>query len=126
MVVATRDGSAMITPLVTPIPVPAGGAPQLPGELVFVDPGGNGNGKINLYKGGDMPKGAGFAVMPSTFNKVCPSETQGQIAQLAAALGGAIRDIEGEKQAPGDIVQDSKPGLIERAELLAKALREVK
>ncbi len=125
MVVATKDGSAIVAALKDPIKIENGQAPSLPKEFVFSDPGGNGNGKIDKYNGGDLGKGAGFAVTPSSFNKVCPSETQGQIAQLGAALANILKEIQGEKQAPGDIVQDTKPGLVDRAETLAAALKRV-
>ncbi len=124
MVVATKDGSAILAALKDPIKI-QGDQVALPKEFVFADPGGSGNGKIDKYNGGDLGKGAGFAVTPSSFNKVCPSETQGQIAQLGAALAGILREIQGEKQAPGDIVQDTKPGLVERADTLASALKKV-
>lgn len=124
MVAATKDGSAILAALKDPIKV-EGQNVTLPKEFVFVDPAGGGNAKIDKYNGGDLGKGAGFAVTPSSFNKVCPSETQGQIAQLGAALAGILRDIQGEKQAAGDIVQDTKPGLIERADTLASALKKV-
>ena len=126
MVVAGKDGSAMLAPLKDPIKV-EGQQVNLPKEFIFVDPGGGANGKIDKYNGGDLGKGAGFAVTPSSFNKVCPSETQGQIAQLGAALAGILREIQGEKPAPGtgDIVQDTKPGLLDKAETLATALKRV-
>ncbi len=124
MVVATKDGSAILAALKDPIKI-QGDQVALPKEFVFADPGGSGNGKIDKYNGGDLGKGAGFAVTPSSFNKVCPSETQGQIAQLGAALAGILREIQGEKQPAGDIVQDTKPGLIDRAETLASALKKV-
>jgi hypothetical protein len=124
MVVATKDGSAILAALKDPIKV-EGQNVALPKEFVFADPGGSGNGKIDKYNGGDLGKGAGFAVTPSSFNKVCPSETQGQIAQLGAALAGILRDIQGEKQPAGDIVQDSKPGLLDRADTLSSALKKV-
>jgi hypothetical protein len=123
-VIATKDGSAIVAPLIAAIPI-TGNNVQLPKEYIFQDPGGGPNGKIDAYKGGDLGKGAGFAITPSSFNKACPSETQGQIAQLGAALGGVIRDIQGEKQPEGNIVTDSKPGLLERAEALSTALKKI-
>ncbi len=125
MVVATKDGSAILAPLKDAIKV-EGQQVSLPKEFIFLDPNGGPNGKIDKYGGtGDLGKGAGFAVTPSSFNKVCPSETQGQVAQLGAALAGILRDIQGEKPAQGDIVQDTKPGLAERADQLASALKSV-
>jgi len=124
MVVATKDGSAILAGLKDPIKV-EGQNVTLPKEFVFADPGGSGNGKIDKYNGGDLGKGAGFAVTPSSFNKVCPSETQGQIAQLGAALAGILREIQGEKQPAGDIQQDTKPGLLDRADTLSNALKKV-
>jgi outer membrane murein-binding lipoprotein Lpp len=124
MVVATKDGSALLEPLKDPIKV-EGGQVTLPKEFNFIDTQGGGNAKIDKYNGGDLGKGAGFAVTPASFNKVCPSETAGQIAQLAAGLAGILRDIQGEKQPAGDIVQDTKPGLLDRADTLSAALKKV-
>jgi hypothetical protein len=123
MVVGTKDGSAFLAPLKEPIPIKDGSV-NLPNKLVFNDQGGN--TEIPRYSGGDIGKGGGFAVTPASFNKVCPSETQGQMAQLGAQLGGILRDIQGEKAAAGgDVVTEEKPGLLDRADTLASSLRKV-
>jgi len=123
IVVGTKDGSGLIYPLKDPIAIKDGNV-NLPNKFVFNDNGNN--TEIPRYNGGDLGKGEGFAVTPASFNKVCPSETQGQMAQLGAQLGGILRDIQGER-APGggNDLNDEKPGLLDRADTLANALRKV-
>jgi hypothetical protein len=123
MVVGTKDGSALLYPLKDPIVIKDGNV-NLPNKFVFNDNGNN--TEIQRYNGGDIGKGEGFAVTPASFNKVCPSETSGQIAQLGAQLGGILRDIQGEKAAAGgDVITEEKPGMLERADTLANSLRKV-
>jgi hypothetical protein len=123
IMVGTKEGSGFLAPLKEAIPI-QGGNVNLPGKFVFNDSGNN--TEISRYNGGDIGKGEGFAITPSSFNKVCPSETSGQMAQLAAQLGGILRDIQGERAAPGgDVVTEEKPGMLDRAESLATALRKV-
>jgi outer membrane murein-binding lipoprotein Lpp len=123
ILVGTKDGSGFLAPLKDPIAI-QGGNVNLPAKFVFSDNGSN--TEISRYNGGDIGKGEGFAVTPASFNKVCPSETQGQMAQLGAQLGGILRDIQGEKAGAGaDVVTEEKPGLLDRADQLASALRKV-
>jgi hypothetical protein len=97
----------------------------LPAEFNFTDPLGSGNAKLARYTAGDVSsKPAAVYVNPKTFDKVCPSEAAGQSAQLAAQLGNVIRDIKGEGQASQDVVTDTKPGLLERADKLATGLQK--
>lgn len=126
MVVADRNGSAMLASLKDTIPVPDPKNITLPKEFVFT--AGGQNSKIDPYKGGDLSKApAGFYVLPGSFNQVCPSETQGQAAQLGAQLAGVIREIKGEGPAAKgeEIVQDTKAGLLERADKLIEGLKRV-
>jgi hypothetical protein len=116
---------ALLAPLQAPIAIDTTKM-NFPAEFTFTDPMGNGNAKAPRYASGDILKANGAVpVLPKTFEKVCPSETAGQAAQLAAQLGGVIRDIKGEGQASADIVTDTKAGLIERADKLLTALQKV-
>jgi hypothetical protein len=117
--------AAFIAPLAAPITFDTKDV-KLPAEFTFADPGGGGNAKAPRYTGGDISKNpAAVPVVPKTFEKACPSETAGATAQLTAQIGGFIRDIKGEGQASQDIVQDTKAGLIERADKLIAALQKV-
>ena len=98
----------------------------LPSEFAFSDPLGSGNAKLARYTGGDVAAKPGAVyINPKTFEKACPSETAGQSAQLAAQIGNVIRDIKGEGAGAQDIVNDSKPGLLERADKLLVGLQKV-
>ena len=127
MVVGLKDGSAMLASLKEPIVVTNPAAITLPKEFVFTDPSSGTNSKIDRYTGGDVGKGSGFYVLPGSFNKACPSETQGQTAQLVAQLSNFIREIKGEAAAAAgqEIVQDTKPGLLDRADKLIDGLNKV-
>jgi hypothetical protein len=117
--------SALLAPLTQPILFTPPNV-TLPAEYTFADPLGQGNSKLDRYKGGDIAAKPGAVyVVPKTFEKACPSESSGQSAQLAVQIGNVIRDIRGEGQASQDIVSDAKPGLLERADKLVLGLQKV-
>jgi len=120
--------AGFLSPLTAPIPVTAQNI-QLPGKFAFANPGGSGNTELPKYTGGDISKTpAAIYVVPRTFDTVCPSAQSGQVAQLGAQIGEFIRTIRGEGSgtAPGeDAVQDSKPGLLERADKLVDELNKI-
>jgi hypothetical protein len=121
-----HDGSgnvaALLGKLVEPINA-TGGTINLPPEFTFSN--GSSNTKLPAFKSGDIgQKPAAIYVVPSSFDRACPSATGGQIAQLGAQIGTFIADLKGE--APdANTVSDSKPGLLERADKLIKALGTV-
>jgi hypothetical protein len=114
--------------LATPIQVTAQNI-ALPPRFVFANPGGGGNTDLPRYTGGDIAtKPAALYVVPKTVETVCPSATSGQLAQLGAQIGGLIREVRGEQGAdapPQDTVQDSKPGLLQRADKLIDELSKI-
>jgi hypothetical protein len=119
--------SALLSPLAAPIAVTAQNI-VLPGKFAFANPGGSGNTELPRYAGGDIAtKPAAIYVVPKTFETVCPSAQNGQVKQLALKIGDFVRTIRGEAQGtPGeDAVQDSKPGLIERANKLVDELNKI-
>jgi hypothetical protein len=121
--------AGFLSPLTAPIPVTAQNI-ALPAKFAFANPGGGGgNTELPRYAGGDIAtKPAAIYVVPKTFETVCPSAQSGQIAQLGAQIGEFTRSIRGEGgAAPGaeDAVQDSKPGLIERADKLVDQLNKI-
>ena len=129
IVVITRDQSgpqALLAPLSVPITLNAENV-TLPDSFAFVDPLGNGNSKLDRYKSGDISaKPAAIPVVSRTFDKMCPSESNGKAAKLAVQLGTAIDEINGDAKAGGDqqMVQETKAGLLERADLLSDALKK--
>jgi len=129
IMVVTKDpqngAMGLLANLTTPIKANAGDM-KLPAEFAFTDPLGNGNASLARYTGGDIAaKPAAIAIVPKTFASVCPSESAGQATQLAAQIGGFIRDIKGEGPAAADIVTDTKAGLLERADKLMTGLQKV-
>ncbi len=119
--------AAFLSTLATPIK--AAGKVDLPAEFTFANPGGSGNATAPAYKGGDLSnKPAAIYVVPGSFMKACPNENATASAQLAVQMGNAIKDIRGEAApaAGTNEVADDKPGLLQRAERLAKGLSLVK
>jgi hypothetical protein len=77
----TPSSGAFLASLATPIaPDDKNGVPS---ELTFANPRGGGNVKLPRLSTDKVPKeGAAITIVPNTFEKVCPSATRGQIAQL--------------------------------------------
>ncbi|HEX3769949.1 MAG TPA: hypothetical protein VHV30_03745 [Polyangiaceae bacterium] len=120
----TGSSGAFLAPLATPIaPDDKNGVPN---DLTFLNPRGSGNVKLPRLTSDKIPKdGAAATIVPNTFEKVCPSATRGQIAQLVSSMNSLVDDIQGQKPEGGDVVQESKPGLEEQASKLADALTKV-
>ncbi len=129
IVIVSKDNSgpqALLAPLTTPITLNAENV-TLPDSFAFADPLGNGNAKLDRYKSGDISaKPQAIPVLPRTFEKLCPSESSGKAAQLAVALGTTLDEINGDAKPSADqqLVQETKPGLLERAEHLADELKK--
>ena len=77
------------------------------------------------YKGGNLNEPSAMYVDPRSYDAVCPSETRGLVAQLAIKLGDILTAINGEPKPAGDIVQDTKPGLLKEADDLTKGLDKI-
>jgi hypothetical protein len=70
--------------------------------------------------------GAAIPVIPTSFDRVCPSKTKGAITQLLASMNSLVDDIQGQKGTDSDMgVADPKPGLSETAGKLADQLSKV-
>jgi hypothetical protein len=110
----TSNMGAFLAPLAMPI------APD-------DNPRGSGNVKLPRMQGDRIPKdGAAVTVVPNTFEKVCPSATRGQIAQLVSTINSVINEIEGQKSPEGgDVITETKAGLDETASKLADQLGKV-
>jgi outer membrane murein-binding lipoprotein Lpp len=131
VVAVDKDPSGNLAGFLSTLAAPIQVTPQnisLPAKFTFANPGGSGNTELPRYSGGDIARSpAAIYVVPKTFETACPSAQNGQIAQLGAQIGDFIRTIKGEGAAPAgtDSVQDSKPGLVERADKLADALNKI-
>jgi hypothetical protein len=125
---STGNPYAFLASLATPIAFTSSSDIKWPPQFTFSDPmgGGGGNASAPRYTGGDISKNAAaIPVVGKTFEKVCPSEAAGGVAQLKAQIGGFIRDIKGEGAAQPDVVTDAKAGLLERADKLIAGLQKV-
>jgi hypothetical protein len=126
-----KDGSGNFTAslgrLATPITYTSSSNITWPPQFTFTDPGGGGgNATAPRYVGGDLAKSpAAIPVATRTFEKICPTEAAGGVAQLVAQIGGFTRDIRGEGPAQPDVVTDTKAGLLERADKLLLGLQKV-
>jgi len=120
----TTASGAFLASLATPIaPDDKNGVPD---TLTFLNPRGSGNVKLPRLTAMDKipPTGAAITVVPNTFEKVCPSATRGQIAQLVSSMNSLVEEVEGPKGG-GEGIQEGKPGLSEMAAKLADSLSKV-
>jgi hypothetical protein len=119
----TPGGAGRLATLVTPF----GPNDQIPKALTFVNPLGSGNVQLPML--GDPkipPSGAVIPIVPTSFDKVCPSPVKGAETQLLSSMNSLVDDINGQKGSDtGDIVTDSKPGLSDTAAKLADSLSKV-
>jgi hypothetical protein len=121
----TPNSGAFMAPLATPIaPDDKNGVPN---DLTFVNPRGSGNVKLPRLRADKVPPdGAAITIVPNTFEKVCPSKTRGQIAQLMSSMNAMLNDIEGQKAGDDtEAINEPKPGLSESAAKLADQLNKV-
>ncbi len=121
----TPGGAAFLAPLQTPIaPDDKNGVPD---QLTFLNPRGGGNVKLPRLKDTKIPAdGAAIAIIPTSFEKLCPSATHGQIAQLVSSMNSLVDDIQGQKGSEsGDAVTETKAGLADTAAKLADQLSKV-
>ncbi len=118
----TGGSGASLALLVTPIsPDDKNGVPN---DLTFMNPRGSGNVKLPRLEGDKIPPGgAAVTIVPSTFEKMCPAATHGQIVQLVSAMNSLANDVEGVKS-EGEI-QEGKAGLSETAAKLQEQLVKV-
>ncbi|MDB4942125.1 MAG: hypothetical protein JWP97_1659, partial [Labilithrix sp.] len=122
----SKNPFAMLAPLTKPIEAANPAAIALPTEFTAVDPTTRQNISAPKYTTGGLDKPSAVYVLPKSIEAACPSETSGSIAQLGSQLSHVVTDIRGEQAAGGgDVVQDPKPGLAERADKLYAALMKV-
>jgi hypothetical protein len=120
-----HNTAAFLAALATPIsPDDKNGVPN---DMTFANPRGSGNVKLPRLESDRVPKdGTAIPIVPNTFEKVCPSATRGQIAQLVSSMNSLIDDVQGQKGAESaDVITESKPGLDETAAKLADQLSKV-
>ena len=117
---------AILAPLTKPVEVANPAQIALPAEFAATDPTSGANVTAPKYATGPLDKPSAVYVLPKSINAACPSETSGQIAQLGGQLTRLVNDVKGEQAAPGgDVVTESKAGLLERADKLIGNLNKV-
>lgn len=122
----SRNPFAMLAPLTKPIEAANAAAITLPAEFTATDPTTRGNISAPKYTTGNLDKPSALYVLPKSIEAACPSATSGSIAQLGSQLNHVITDIRGEQALPGgDVVTESKPGLLDRADKLITNLNKV-
>jgi hypothetical protein len=98
---------------------------QLGKTLQFVNPLGSGNVELPILQDPKIPgSGAVIPIIPTSFDKVCPSPVKGAETQLLSSMNALIDDIQGQKGNP-DYGQDATPGLSDQAAAIADALNKV-
>jgi outer membrane murein-binding lipoprotein Lpp len=114
-----KNSYAVLAPLQKPIT-----DNNIPAEFLAVDPISKSNVSAPKLTSLDRP-GAAY-VVPKSLEAAIPNETAGQIGQLVSQLTNVINEIQGEKPPAGqEIVVDTKPGLLQRADKLVEGLNKV-
>jgi len=125
VVLLNKDPQKNPFAILAPLQKPLDPTQPQPAEFLATDPLTKQNVSVPKFSWADKPSAA--VVVPKSVDAACPSETSGQIGQLVGQLTKLINDIRGEAPAPGgeQMVQDSKPGLLERADKLVTGLNKV-
>ncbi len=119
----TPGGAGRVALLSTPIkPDDA-----LPKTLKFINPINGSNAELPLLGDPKIPAtGAVIPIVPTSFDKVCPSPAKGAETQLLSSMNSLIDDIQGQKGSDtGDYVTDAKPGLSDTAAKLIDSLNKI-
>jgi hypothetical protein len=119
----TPGGATRLASLVKPI----GPNDTVPDDILFLNPLNGSNSTLKRLQDAKIPPGgAVIPVIPTSFDKVCPSPVKGAETQLLSSMNSLVDDIQGQKGADsGDIVMDTKPGLSDAAAKLADQLSKV-
>jgi hypothetical protein len=121
---AAKQPFAILAPLTASIDVQGQGPPQLPAEFTATNPLTRGN--VKVPKLANLDKGGAAYVIPKSIEAACPSESSGQVAMLGGQLNKMITDIRGEQAgAGGDVITESKAGILEKADKLITGLNKV-
>ncbi len=118
-----RNPFAVLAPLDAPIAITPPNI-TLPAEFSGTDVTSGAKFKLPKYATGDLSKPAAMYVAPGSISRNFPSEVSGKIAQLGSQLGRLVTDVKGEKVDPSMVVE-TKMGLAERADKLAKSLEKI-
>ncbi len=101
---------------------------QLPKTLKFLNPINGSNAELPLLTDPKIPaSGALIPIVPTSFDKVCPSPAKGAETQLLSSMNSLIDDIAGQKGSddPNNPITEPKPGLSDSAAKLIDSLSKV-
>jgi hypothetical protein len=120
----TPGGAGRLALLVKPL------APSdtIPKTLLFSNPLASGNVELPILSDPKIPgSGAVIPIVPTSFDKVCPSPVKGAETQLLSSMNSLVDDIQGQKASDSADygITDPKPGLSELAAKLADSLNKV-
>jgi hypothetical protein len=116
---------AMISHLGAPITITPDKI-EIPNDLTGSNPLSPNGSNVSspVYKAGPLDKPVAMYINPASWDLACPPETKSLAGQLGIKLGDLITKLRGEPAQEG-MVQDTKPGLIERAATLSKSLEKI-
>ncbi len=120
----TPGGACRVASLTVPIKPDD----QLPKTLKFLNPINGSNAELPLLTDPKIPpSGALIPIVPTSFDKVCPSPAKGAETQLLSSMNSLIDDIAGQKGTddPNNPITEPKPGLSDSAAKLIDSLSKV-
>jgi hypothetical protein len=120
----TPGGACRVASLSTPIKP----GDQLPKTLKFLNPINGTNAELPILTDPKIPPtGALIPIVPTSFDKVCPSPAKGAETQLISSMNSLIDDIQGQKGSddPNNPITEPKPGLSDSAAKLIDSLNKV-
>ena len=96
----------------------------IPKTLLFSNPLSSGNAELPILQDPKIPgTGAVIPIIPTSFDKVCPSPVKGAETQLLSTMNSLIDDIKGKPATDED--PNGKPGLSDLAGSIADQLNKV-
>ncbi len=126
---AGRDPKGNFVAMISHLSAPISISPdkiEIPADLQGANPLSRDGSNVSsaVYKAGPIDKPVAMYINPASWDLACPPETKSLAGQLGIKLGDLIKEIRGEPPSEG-LVQDVKPGLIERATTLSKSLEKI-
>lgn len=123
---AQKNFYGILAPLEAPLPIKPE-AIVIPDKVKAIDVTSGSKVEVPKYTSGDLSSlknGGAVYIAPASVTKNFPSEVSGKIAQLVSQLAKVSNDVNGDKADP-NMVQETKEGLLQRADKLTAALTKV-
>lgn len=122
----SKNYYGILAPLEAPLAIKPD-AIAIPDKVKAIDPTSGSKVEVPKYTTGDLStlkNGGAVYLAPASVSKTFPSEVSGKIAQLVSQLAKVTNDVNGDKADP-NMVQETKEGLLQRADKLVTALNKV-